>query len=273
MAIDGRHNAVALATVALMTDPRKPIEAHERFVGFADILGFRSLTRSTSTQALAHLYQGTFARVAADAAAGGRSEHLLTTLNVRLFSDSVIWWTDSDRAAEFISLLQALRYLLAAGMCTGLPMRAAIHHGDLACGPLTFTSTKVLGETVVGTGLTNAYELAESQEWAGGVVADETIEKYRLLAQTVGAAAPPPNELESRGHVHRFPVPVKTSSGVAKVDHWAINWPGVLNTQVGADAIRSAFTDHGKTVDTASVRAKVDYTVDFVRVAGKLSSD
>src|SRR4051794_2647244 len=54
---------------------------------------------------------------------------LVTTLNARLTSDSVVMWTRDDRSPGFVSLLIASGGLLAAARQNGIPMRGAVSRG------------------------------------------------------------------------------------------------------------------------------------------------
>lgn len=255
-----------------MTEPGLPsVLATDRWVAFGDVLGFQGLSQATPAGMLANLYQGTLAVAAASAAAGGLAPGWLATINVRLFSDSVIMWTTTDNAAEFIHLLQCVRCLLCQSFAFDLPMRAAICHGELATSPLVFQSHLVSGETVVGAALTNAYLLSESQGWSGGVVDDAAMALYATKAAHVGSAAPTLADLVTKGHALRYPVPVKQGrSRVVATDHWAIQWPTMLPAPVTAGVVRSAFAGHGKSTAARGVPGKIKQTVAFVKATGML---
>jgi hypothetical protein len=193
-------------------------------------------------------------------------------VNARMMSDSIVLWTDSDRAAEFLPLLMSTQYLLASAVVEGLPMRAAIEHGFLSVGPIQFRSARVQGETIVGSSLVRAYTVAESQAWSGGVASDDAVAAYVAHAEAAGDHAPSIDQLVGAGLLIRHTVPWKADAPDRPLESWAINWPRRLNETITEGELRSSFTDHGKKLSGPDVLSKFSNTLSFLASVGCLRS-
>jgi hypothetical protein len=115
-----------------------------RFVTFADVLGFKDLVEHNPHDELLTIYREVL-RVAVDFGVGGGIDHdpSLAVVNMRLISDSVILWTDSDQAVDFEAMIRAVTNLLGAGMHYGLPPCGLRRHGGTSTrGP---TSIRIRG--------------------------------------------------------------------------------------------------------------------------------
>jgi class 3 adenylate cyclase len=158
----------------------------DRFVAFADILGFRSMVSTLSHEQLGNIYQRTFMVVAQVASAHGRwltterggetivvADESQAKITMRVMSDSVVLWSDSDRHIDFVDLVIAVRHLLVLGVFAGLPMRGGVAWGELTHFEAGGAGTRLFAtDTVFGRGLVDAYELEARQAWCGAIVAD-----------------------------------------------------------------------------------------------------
>jgi hypothetical protein len=245
-----------------------PASSDLRYVAFADVLGFRSLVQNTPHGQLMNLYQGTLQMAADFAASGGRSrpptdpnhdplpEVELATVNMRVISDSVLMWTDDDNSAEFVALIMAATGLLAAGMASGIPMRAAIAWGAATPVHRRYDTPRLGVESLVGQALVDAYNGEQTQCWSGGYVLPSAMNRYQQMS---GPAAPTLPRLREAGWLFPCSIPLVTGS-----EHgWALNWTRPLSDS-SDEMIRQMFREWGKGEPPAN---KVENTVAFARTA------
>jgi len=148
----------------------KPINA---FVGMFDILGFKALREEKGTSVLHQQYsRGILPAILHSAA--GRSKNAVvdgqsvlvpdftdTSLNYRVFSDTVIYFSADDSFESFLNIVFSAFLLLKYGFAGGKsPFRGAIGWGDL------IDDRGIL----VGSGIEDAYIGESSQVWAGAML-------------------------------------------------------------------------------------------------------
>jgi hypothetical protein len=243
----------------------------ERYVAFADVLGFKDLVRNNSHENLLRIYNGSLSLAAEYAASSGRPaadpasgtpieyEVNLSTVNVRVVSDSVILWTDESRPPEFVALVMALTNLLGAAMASEIPLRAALAFGALAHQTKSYNTSRISVDSLVGLGLVDAYTAESEQQWSGGYVLPAALDHYRA---TAAYGAPTIDQIEAAGWLTRYPVPLKDDR---RVDAYAINWMRPIAGTDLAGAVRTAFEAWGKGTSEADVRLKIDNTIAFSR--------
>lgn len=250
------------------------------YVCFADVLGFRSLVSALTHDELDRLYHRRLLPGAEYAVAQGRSrvvqreegevliaETELATLNMLVVSDSVIFWSDSRRCAEFTAILHAARLLLMWGIGAQLPMRLAIAAGHLTSYNASYRSPRLNVRTLYGRGLTDAYDTEQRQQWAGGVVAQSALDLYE--GHRVAAHAPTVDGLVAAKMLLRYDVPRHSGTPVTG---FAVNWPAANGgSLVSESLIRSAF---GRTSTYGpwpeSLQQKIDNTLRFAADVGCL---
>jgi hypothetical protein len=234
-----------------------------RFVLFADILGFKDLVRANSliavTQLIRHVIQDGCVR----AVLRGADPNSATSLDVRIISDSIIIWTDSDEPTEFMNLVVAMRFLLALTFVQGVPLRGAITWGELDL-VSDRAGRSIKTESVVGKALVDAYEAESVQEWSGGLVTEEAVRRYSMLVapgtvQGTPGQKPTIDVMNGLGWLVPFDIPTKHGA----VRGEAVGWPTVLNEKVNRGAIRDSFGDHGKSINSG-VEVKIQNTIRFV---------
>jgi hypothetical protein len=241
-----------------------------RFVAFVDILGFKDLVRANSlikvTQLIRHVIQDGCVRAVLRGADPGSA----TSLDVRIISDSIIIWTDSDEPTEFMNLVVAMRFLLALTFVQGVPLRGAIAWGELDL-VSDHAGGSIQTESVVGKALVDAYEAEGVQEWSGGLVTEEAARRYAMLVapgtvQSTPGEKPSIDVMNGLGWLIPFDIPTRDG----KIRGEAIGWPTVLNEKVSRGAIRDSFSDHGKSIN-GGVDLKIENTIRFVDSCNMLS--
>lgn len=249
--------------------PDESVDSRSRYVAFGDVLGFRELVRLNSHEYVLGLYRGAVELAATYGAAGGRMapaedggwrpDIAMSTVNTRLISDSVLFWTDSERSSEFVALLQNVRAMLASALSTGIPMRVAIGWGELSHWA-GVRNQRVAVESLVGLPFVEAYEAEGAQEWSGGLVLDAALGRYD---ETRTPGAPTVDDLERARWIRRWAIPLKPNRTVTA--RYALDWTSVPGLQASLGAVAHAFSDHSKPVDSPDVRRKIDNTVAFMK--------
>lgn len=250
------------------------------YVCFADVLGFRSLVASMTHAELDRRYRNGFLTGAENAVAQGRwrveqregeevvvAEIETATINMLVVSDSVIFWSDEARCAEFVAIVHAARLLLMWGIGAQIPVRLAIAAGPLTAYSPAYQNPRLNVSTVYGRALTDAYEAERRQQWSGGVVAQSALDLYDASREVAGA--PTIAELMTHGLLLEYDIPLHDGPGPKGV---AVNWPTANRSGVSNTMIRSAF-GRSRTYGPwpQHLQPKVDNTLRFVSDVGHLA--
>ena len=213
---------------------------------FADILGFKNIVRACEHSHLRVIYRHAVQAAALAAVFGGRGRpgERGPAVNVRLISDSLLLWTDDDDLEDLLCLLVASRSLLNTSLCGGLPMRAALTWGQVEHWTDDSGDGRFGVESVFGLALVEAYEAADDQEWAGGIVLPAAISRFEELVRSRQVMSSREPELmtfdtlvERTGLVMRYPVPMKGGDR----DAYTIDWLRATSPTVRPPEIRHAF--------------------------------
>lgn len=249
------------------------VEPVDRYVTFADLLGFKQLVRNNPHDELMRTYKDVILK-AVEYGVGGGVDHDpgLATVNMLMISDSVVLWTDEDRPSEFVAMVQAATNLLAAGIHYGVPMRAATAWGKVEPWAHSYSNPRLRVETVLGAGFVDAYGGEGGQHWSGGVVLDNAVERYRTSSALVPAAPDLDDLVESKWLVpYAVPLlpPENDPDARPTKTLYAYNWtrPFVVD-QLHEGDVANPFADYGKG-GGASVQAKIANTIAFARHMGR----
>lgn len=139
------------------------------FVAIFDIIGFKELRAKQGTAGLMQKFErGVLPLIQHSAAGRSKTEEREGqqvsvpdfnefSVQYRVFSDTVIFWTKDDSFSSFLSIIQTSSQLTASGFGGKAPYRGAVGYGDLL----------VQGEIMVGAGIEDAYIWEQKQAWAG----------------------------------------------------------------------------------------------------------
>jgi hypothetical protein len=255
-----------------IVDEGAPVGSDWRYVVFADVLGFKSLVRTNNHRQLVGIFSGDIRLIAEFGATGGIAvpgdpaapDTDVAMVNMRMVSDSIVLWTEGDRPAEFVWLLLAMRRMLMVGVATGVPIRAAMAHGELTHFVRDYDNRRLGADTLIGQALVDAYEAECRQEWAGGVVLDSALRRYE---EAPSYGVPTVDDLIRQHLLVRYEAPVKGDDALPGL---AVNWPAAFDEPLTLGRLEWAFTEYGKSLDNESARVKFDNTVDFVSGVGCL---
>ncbi len=175
----------------------------------------------------------------------------IETLEIYIISDSVIIIQKDITSKGFLYLLSISKIILGAAIAGGMPLR-----GGISLDEVSVIKNKY-GTTILGKGLTKAYEIENSQSWAGAIVSNECFESLG-----------PAEAARLSGHlcttdknilVRKYDVPSK--NGVLEHMH-VLNWTDYALIKNEEDVV-NAFSNHNKSVESERTKIIIDNTVKF----------
>lgn len=259
--------------------PRTTSQSTDGFLAFFDVLGFGQIVTNNLHETLWRKYELLMSQ-AQLAVSRGRTRVVVddlgnslavadledSQLNFLLSSDSAILWTPTQSMKAFVDILASSARLMVSSFHVGLPLRAAI-----AAGSISFVNHsspgKLVGRTtaVIGRPLVEAHDSEARQAWAGCVVLDECIKRYRQLEDQHRAVADLATleYLQERHLVRSYNVPFREGYR----DSWVVDWPWWSREPPSESLVRDAFRMHGRRVDTPEMAAKIEETAQFLRAS------
>lgn len=140
-----------------------------RFVAVFDILGFSNLLKDEGTEKLYKFYNRSLEAWVSHSAVQNtmldtENNALRPDLNsqrvgYKIFSDTIIYWTEGDSIEDFVCIMLSSLKLLALGF-NKAGLRGAIGYGDFIAD----------GDIFLGTAIVDAYEGEQSQVWSGCIL-------------------------------------------------------------------------------------------------------
>lgn len=225
-----------------------PSANHVRYLGLFDFLGFKDhVRRHTLGSVVQNLTK--VVRPIVDIATTGAlridSEEIVADPEGRLaepivFSDTILLYSKHDDREGFVKLVTAARNLVGISLQAGVPVRGAVTRGEL------FVSAD--RNLYVGRGLIDAYELEQSQNWAGAIL-DGNVSAVSELRNYVAS-------LRNAGDLFQYVAPRNNASEL--VD--CIGWP--LKLGIDADRLRRGLLILNPTPDGRALD-KIAETVKF----------
>lgn len=229
------------------------------FVAFFDILGFKDLVSGNSHEELLEIYD--FAlydtletmipmlkTVYGIIPVLGTKE--VDTLEIYIISDSVIIIQKDMSSKGFLYLLAISRILLNSAMGGGIPLRGGISVDDVS------VIKNKYGTTILGKGLTKAYEIENSQSWSGGIVSKECFEylgeseSKRLIEHLCSVTQ---NIL-----IRKYDAPIKND----REEKFVIDWTN-YNLIKSVEDVKKAFSSHNKSVALERTQTIMKNTIEF----------
>lgn len=237
-------------------EPQTVLTDDPVFVAFLDILGFKTMVKNNSIHSLFKVYNEFLLRMELSKEFTD-STYILpdfkkSVINSIFISDSLILWTEDFSQTSLYKLIGLTSILFVESFRQGTPLRGAIDMGEIA------VRTTFENKTLVGTGLTNAYENECNQDWAGCVVAKKCVDQFNSLSGTWGPLRK--DYLQEIKLIIEYPIPLKnnhTKTG------FALNWLSLTNNKfVTKDIISESFTKFNKSTGP-QVQSKIDNTLIF----------
>lgn len=227
------------------------------FVAFFDVLGFKNMVEKNSHEYLMDIYDfGLYESL--DQAENMTNtilrlitpENELESLKVKIYviSDSVIFIQENLTQRGLLYIISYCRILIGMAIADGIPIR-----GGLSYGPVSIDDKR--GTTIVGLGLTKAYNIESKQQWAGGIIDKECFEivpkeRIDLVDHLIKNKENP--------IITDYNVPLKDGTSKKEL---VFDWT-IYNLIKSEDDIRKSFLKHNKEVNQ-SVQVKIENTVKF----------
>lgn len=231
------------------------------FVAFFDILGFKDLVSNNSHEELLEIYDfalydtlhsmlPSLRMIYGIVPELGTKE--IETLEIYVISDSVIVIQKDTSMKGFLYLLALSRIVLSSAMGGGIPLRGGISIDEIS------VIKNEYGTTILGKGLTKAYEIESSQSWSGAIVSSECFEF--LKEPEANNLADHLIKVKQSVLIRKYDVPYRDNS----VERYVIDWTNYNLIKSENDVIQ-AFSQHNKSTDLERTQIIIKNTVEFYR--------
>lgn len=185
----------------------------KRFIAYFDYLGFKDFIEKNDLDFQIQIMNNNFRDIENGIAQGKHrpgkhggyvADLSKSTLNAINFSDTIVIWTNDDSLDSFMELIEAAYRFNHRSVTMTFPIRGMIVLDELESVAYRYTSD--VGGTyninsVFGKGLVKAHVQAEQQQWAGTVISEEIIDKFRNDGVDIDAVLKP--------FAQRYKVPYK----------------------------------------------------------------
>lgn len=226
------------------------------YVEFLDILGFKSMVKNNSIQILFDVYKKYLRRVEILKEVTDSTFSLPVlkdkVVNSLFVSDSLILWTEDFSQTSLYKLIGLISLFLSDSFSQGTPLRGAIDMGEIA------VRSTYNNQTIVGRGLTNAYEIESIQDWAGCIVSENCVNHFNDLSSITGDLQK--NYLQEINLLIKYPIPIKENQ---VLNGFAVNWLSMSDPKsLSKNMIIESFNKFNKEVNDL-VQVKIENTLKF----------
>lgn len=169
-------------------------------------------------------------------------------IKIYVISDSIVFIQENLTQRGLLYIISYCRMLIGASIADGIPIRGGLSYGPVSIG-------EQRGTTVVGMGLTKAYNIESKQQWSGGIIDRECFDIVPKENQDLVN-----HLLNDKEHpiITEYEVPLRDGTlSKELVFDWTIY--NLIKTE---DDIKKSFLKHNKEVNE-SVQLKIDNTVKF----------
>jgi hypothetical protein len=233
---------------------------NKSFVAFFDILGFKDLVSRNSHKDLLDIYDFALYDTLKTMLPMLRSIYgiipilgtkEIDTLEIYIISDSVIIIQKDTSKKGFLYLLGVSRIVLSSSIGGGIPLRGGISVDEVS------VLKNEYGTTILGKGLTKAYEIENIQSWSGAIVSHECFE-YLKEPDAKGLAYQLCT-VDNNILIREFDVPFRNGT---KKKKYVIEWTNYDLIKSEKDVIDS-FSKHNKNCESERVKTIIENTVEF----------
>lgn len=242
----------------------------KKFIGYFDYLGFKDFIEKNELDFQIQIMNNNF-RDIEDGLAQGKhrqgknggyvADLSKSTLNVINFSDTIVFWTNDDSFDSFLELLQAAHRFNHRSVTMTFPVRGMIVFDELES--VAFSSTNTVGGTyninsVFGKGLVKAHLQAEHQQWAGTVIAEDIIDKFKADGIDIEQALKP--------FAQRYRIPYKPPFKIP-YEEYALKLVTSINDEFFRNVSKGIvdnFSQYNKDATHASTQEKLANTITYL---------
>jgi hypothetical protein len=244
----------------------------KRFIAYFDYLGFKDFIMNNPVdyqeKYISHIFRDIENALAKEKTVfrpSGLAVADLANSNLHCinFSDTVIFYTNDDSIESLNEILEVAYIFNWSCIDYFFPVRGCIHLGecvDKKYNTRTGSNGTYSINSLIGSGLIDAYLKAESQSWAGTVITSAVV---KFIQEKLGL-----EEKILSPYAKKFSVPYKDGKG--KQEEWVMNLvkvDGKLNDTAFQNMeknIRDNFSKHNKKVDSPRVIEIIDNTIHFL---------
>lgn len=242
-----------------------------RFIAYFDYLGFKDFIEKNDPEYQKQIIGNNFRDIenalglgkTKDGSRGGYIADISGSgINCINFSDTIIFWTNDDTDRSLHEILQVTHRFNWQAIDYFFPVRGCFLYGHLEY--IEFRQDNEGGgvyniNSVYGKGLVAAHLKANQQDWAGTVIDNSIIDELNRR----GLA---PDEY-LKDYAKKYKVPYKDQSDfpeeyVFSIIKGSLNAESLKNFTNG---IIENFSAHNKSIDSASVKRKLENTIEFLK--------
>lgn len=160
------------------------------YIAYFDILGFKKIIANNSldvvSNIISHFYRETQWRLTTEGNLNG-IEHIPDLSKIKInclhYSDSVIFWTNSDSEGELTEIVNVCNELYTRSFSVGIPIRGCLTYGELVADEI-FTykgenNTNFISALLYGKSIIEAYTQAENLLLSACVIGTSLEEKLK----------------------------------------------------------------------------------------------
>ena len=236
----------------------------KRYIAFLDILGFKDLVENNSLDDVVRIYKESL-KEATELAMEHWEEEEYTNdglkLNVSIMSDSILFWSESTTTLCFAKVLISTTFFFQYCLLNGLPLRGAIDVGELEIINIDNENLN-FQNIIIGKALTDAFSMEKSQDWAGCIISDKSIDTFVENRKNNEDNITLESFIEDK-FIAKYNVPLKKGKiSESYVINWADSYIKNRLTS-GESELRTSFQLFNKNCNTLDVQAKIKNTIDF----------
>jgi len=240
-----------------------------QYVALLDILGFKDIINNNPHEEVVDLFKHFRIYVQMGLAKNKTTEGLngrltydvrASTLNSNIISDSLIFWTNDNKASGLFEVIDCLHIFTT--FCHNLPhifLRGGITYGDYYYennGIIRGKDTFIIHPIMVGKGLVDVYEIEKQLQIAGCIITENAIEEAK--GDGTSFFADNWDMFIDEKKIVKYEMPTKKG----KMDSWTINWVRDLDRSDFKE-IKDGFSSFNKRIDDVSVQEKIENTMAY----------
>lgn len=242
----------------------------KKFIAYFDYLGFKDFIEKNDLDFQIQIMNHNF-RDIEDGIAKGKfrqgknggyvADLSKSTLNAINFSDTIVIWTNDDSLDSFVELIEAAFRFNHRSVNMTFPIRGMIVLDELES--VAYSYTNDIGGTyninsVFGKGLVKAHVQAEQQQWAGSVISEEVIDKFKSDGIDIDEVLKP--------FAQRYKVPYKPPFEI-KYEEYALKLVTGINDEFlknVSKGIVDNFSQYNKDASHESTQEKLANTIAYL---------
>lgn len=237
-----------------------------KYVAFLDILGYKDIIEKNSTDYISDKLSKSIdlsIEMGIDIWNKLPKEYLDAKDDIQfsIISDSIIIWSKDDSPLHLLIFLLTTRAIFFSFLINGFPLRGGVTIGELELLKKEIGKNNI-SSIFFGKGLTEAYQIENSQNWSGCIIDEKC---FIILEQLENTDNFKTKDLLYSNLIIRYSVPMKNG---LKEEHYVLNWPFVTGNEIDKHLIDgkwlfSSFSAHGKNIIKDEGRNKLFNTVEF----------